>query len=439
MKRNFLLPLVLQSSGAAVTPPPDAPTGHTLDGKTSGDNTNLTPTAVCDAVTGATSYVFEISESSEVNGTTGAFVSAIEVGTPTDPTFTYADILTHLPTTLYSHVAAVGEGGQGAFCSVITINAPMIYPTSGLIFEYNPAKQNYSDTAFATAVTDGQTVGSMRDQSASDIDMTQTTSTARPTWHATDAAALNKPSLEFDGGDYLRKASPSVTLMANRDQFHIIMAVIATSTALNSNDGWTFLSDGNSGNNTPRANFCFNNGLSGRIAFENGSGTVQTGATGFNDGGLHIVDAGRNGSGNGVIRVEGTQYVSSALAKPAVTVDQAALGALWRASVLRALPAGTKIIRLLVYDTYDASHVAETRMAQEYGVDFSAAASAPDPDPADTVFGFGEDAIGGGNGASVLTVTNLNGSGAGSFKAAVDAVGARKIVFTDLHGWIDQA
>ena len=141
MRRTTQLIALLSRQGGAVTPPPDAPTGLTLDGKTSGDNTDLTPTAAWDAVAGAISYVVELSESDEVGGD-GAFVSAIEIGTPTDPTFTFADILAHLPTTLYCHVAAVGAGGQGDFSSVITLNAPMIYPTAGLIFAYDPAKQN---------------------------------------------------------------------------------------------------------------------------------------------------------------------------------------------------------------------------------------------------------------------------------------------------------
>lgn len=441
MKHSILLPLVLQSSGAAVTPPPDAPTGHTLDGKTSGDNTDLTPTAVCDAVTGATSYVFEISESSEVNGTTGAFTSAIEVGTPSDPTFTYADILTHLPTTLYSHVAAVGAGGQGAFSSIVTLNAPMIYDTADLIFVYDPAKQNYSDTAYTTPVTDGQTVGSFRDQSASDLDMTQPTSTARPTWHAADSDYVNAPTLEFDGGDWLRITS-AIALMAGRSEWEILMVLENPDTSTNS-DGFCIISDGKSGVNDQYYSVHISSGsVAGRILIlgqaTSSFATLQTsGATAIIDGSPHLLKVGRTAAGTGYIRLDGVQEATGALASISPTHDQVAIGGLYRNAIARIVKAGFKFRKVMAWSSYDTTHEREARLAQEVGLDFSAAAAAPDPDPTDTVFGFGKDAVGGGDGAAVITVANLNASGAGSLQAAVETVGARRVEFTDLHGWID--
>lgn len=431
------LGVLLASPGGAA--PPDAPTGLTLDGKTSGDNTDLTPTAAWDAVTGATSYVVELSESSEVNGTTGAFVSAIEIGTPTDPTFTFADILAYLPTTLYCHVAAVGAGGQGAFSSIVTLNAPMIYDTADLIFVYDPAKQNFSDAAYSTPVTDGQTVGSFRDQSVSDLDMKQATSTARPTWHAADADYVNQPTIEYDGGDWLGLLA-AVALFANRAEWECLMVLEHPNTSTNT-DGFWLIADGSKDSNTPLYGICISSGnVAGRIRIENSSGNVQTaGATSIIDGAPHIMKTGRITAGTGYIRLDMVQEASGALPNPAITVNQVALGGLWRIAIGRLVQAGYKLRKAMVWSSYDTTHEREARLAQEVGLDFSAAAAAPDPDPADVTFGFGEDAVGGGDGASVLTVTNLNGSGAGSFKEAVETVGARKVVFTGLHGWIDQA
>lgn len=60
----------------------------------------------------------------------------------------------------------------------------------------------------------------------------------------------------------------------------------------------------------------------------------------------------------------------------------------------------------------------------------------PIVNPVTGIYGYGKDTKG-GEGGRLISVTNLNDSGEGSFRAAVEASGARIIVFNNLEGRID--